>query len=121
MSCHSNRPPSPAQNATFDPDLGIKEVLNLDHLIRNADPTQAAATAPAVDEDQVRAVIENIRDYVQSDGGDVELVKIEGFTVFVRVFGACVSCGSLDMTMTHGIQSMLQDEVDPMIQVEQIL
>jgi Fe-S cluster biogenesis protein NfuA len=99
--------------------LGVKELLQLDHLMRNAD--LAAPPEPTIDEDRVRAVIENIRDYVQADGGDIELVKVEGFTVFVRVYGACVSCGSLDMTMTHGIQSMLQDEVDPMIQVEQLL
>ena len=104
----------------IDPNLGVHEVLDLKHLMRNATP-EPPPPEPSVDEDRVRAVIENIRDYVQADGGDLELVKIEGFKVFVRVFGACVSCGSLDMTMSHGIQSMLQDEVDPLIEVEQVL
>lgn len=87
----------------------------------DAQGNETLAMPAAVDEDAVRDALEAIRPYVQADGGDLDLVRIEGHTVYIQVFGACTTCGALDMTMTHGVQSLLRDEVDPMIVVEQVL
>ena len=42
---------------------------------------------------QIEAVLETIRPYLQADGGDVELVEIqENRDVVLRLTGACSSC-----------------------------
>ena len=64
-----------------------------------------------VDEELVKATIAKIRPYLQYDGGDLELVKIEDDYVYVRVFGACASCMALDQTISGGVEALLLDEV----------
>lgn len=64
-------------------------------------------------------VLDAIRPYIQSDGGDVELVDInEEGIVFVRLLGACVGCGLADVTVTYGIEQALIEEVPGIIGVE---
>lgn len=43
-------------------------------------------------EDRVRAAIAEVRPGVQADGGDVELLRIDGSTVVLRLSGACEAC-----------------------------
>lgn len=108
----------PAPSAHLDDPITPEPL----HLISETMTATATGNPPAnVDYDAVIDSLERIRPYIQGDGGDIELVQIEGHTVYIRVFGACVSCGALDMTMTHGIQSLLREEVDPEIVVEQML
>lgn len=63
-------------------------------------------------EKEVIDVLNKIRPYLQRDGGDVEFVSIddEG-RVYVRVFGACVGCGSIDTTIKLGVEALLIEEV----------
>ncbi len=63
-------------------------------------------------ETQVVEVLNKIRPYLQRDGGDVEFVRMdEEGRVFVRVFGACVGCGSIDATIKLGVEALLVEEV----------
>lgn len=43
---------------------------------------------------QAIQVLDGIRPYLQSHNGDVELVRIEGGTAYVRLLGSCQGCGS---------------------------
>jgi len=63
-------------------------------------------------EEQVKAVLENIRPTLQGDGGDVEFVSIdEDSTVSVRLTGACGSCPMSQMTLKMVIENYLKKEV----------
>ena len=56
--------------------------------------------------------IEKIRPYIQRDGGDVEFVSLsDDDVVYVRVYGACVGCMSLNETLKDGVMSLIMDEV----------
>lgn len=68
--------------------------------------------------DKVQAAIEKIRPALQMDGGDIELVSVddEG-TVKVRLQGACSMCPSIQMTMQHGIERSLKEELPEIRQV----
>jgi Fe-S cluster biogenesis protein NfuA len=46
-----------------------------------------------------------------ADGGNVELVEIDGPTVYLRLQGACGSCPSSTSTMTMGIKRKLQESI----------
>ncbi len=62
-------------------------------------------------EDKVRAVLEEIRPNLQADGGDVELVEVEGGVVRLRLTGACGSCPMASMTLKMGIEEVLKDRI----------
>ena len=53
------------------------------------------------------------------DGGDLELVKIEGKVVYLKLVGHCGSCPFAMMTLKQGIEAGLQ-EIDPEITVERV-
>jgi Fe-S cluster biogenesis protein NfuA len=62
-------------------------------------------------EKKVIEVLEKIRPYLQKDGGDVEFVKVEGDTVYVKVIGACVNCSMFEMTLRNGIELAITSEI----------
>ena len=62
-------------------------------------------------EDEIRAVLEEIRPNLQADGGDVELVEVEDGVVRLRLTGACGSCPMASMTLKIGIEEVLKERV----------
>ena len=71
-------------------------------------------------EEKVKAFIEEVRPYIQSHGGDVEFVSMEGNTVKLKLLGACRSCPSAVMTLHHGIEAQLRELVSPDLVVERV-
>ena len=62
-------------------------------------------------EDEVKKAIEGIRPSLQADGGDIELVGIEGKTVKVRLTGACHGCPHAQITMAMGVEVQIKKKV----------
>ena len=54
----------------------------------------------------ISRVIEDIRPQLQRDGGDVDLVDVDGDTVYISMTGMCASCQMSAVTVT-GIQERL--------------
>ena len=55
---------------------------------------------------KVKNVIEQIRPYLQADGGDVEYVDLtEDKTVNIRLLGMCGNCPHSRMTLKNGIEA----------------
>ena len=71
-------------------------------------------------EQQIRETLEQLRVMLQGDGGDLEVIGIEGKTVTLRLTGACVGCPHAAMTIQHGVQRILREQVDEEIVVEQV-
>lgn len=68
-------------------------------------------------EEKVRKVIEEIRPMLQMDGGDIELVAIEGTVVKVRLKGACHGCPHAAMTMKQGVEARVIEAVPEVTEV----
>ncbi len=67
---------------------------------------------PTLDRQQVERLIhERIRPALQADGGDIQLVEIQGGDVHVRLTGACSGCPSASVTLEMGVEAMLRDEL----------
>ncbi|MTJ79493.1 MAG: hypothetical protein F8N37_00515 [Telmatospirillum sp.] len=64
----------------------------------------------------VREVIEEIRPNLIRDGGDCELVAIDGNQVHIRLSGACVLCRLSAMTL-EGIQSRIVDRLGEFVRL----
>ncbi len=71
-------------------------------------------------EQQIRETLEQLRVMLQADGGDLELIGIADKTVTLRLTGACVGCPHAAMTIQHGVQRILREQVDEGIVVEQV-
>ena len=59
--------------------------------------------------DRIEHALDSIRDYLQSDGGDVRVHGIdeEGGVVEVELLGNCESCSMSAMTMRAGIEQVI--------------
>lgn len=71
-------------------------------------------------EADIRAKLEEMRKYLQADGGDMDVVSIEDKLVNLRLKGACGGCPHATMTIKQGIERILREQVDPEITVEQV-
>ncbi len=71
-------------------------------------------------EEKLRARLESLRGMLQADGGDLEVVRIAGKAVEVRLKGACGGCPHATLTLKQGIERILRDEIDPDITVSQV-
>jgi len=61
-----------------------------------------------------------IKPSLKKDGGDIDLVDVDGNTVFVRLHGTCATCTASEVTLKHYVESKLRDLVTPELVVEEI-
>ncbi|WP_290428464.1 NifU family protein [Thermocoleostomius sinensis] len=71
--------------------------------------------------ENVEKVLDELRPYLMSDGGNVELVELDGPIVKLRLQGACGSCPSSTMTLRMGIERKLRESIPEIAEVEQVL
>lgn len=69
---------------------------------------------------EVQEIIEKIKPYIQRDGGDIELVKVEEGIVYVQMKGACVGCSLIDVTLIDGLERLLIEQVPGIIAVVEV-
>ncbi|MDI3328074.1 MAG: NifU family protein [Alicyclobacillaceae bacterium] len=67
---------------------------------------------------RVAAVLEEVRPYMRSHGGDVELVKLEGEVVYVRLLGACAGCSLSVQTLRDGVEEAIKARIPEIRRVE---
>ena len=70
--------------------------------------------------ENVELVLDEVRPYLIADGGDVELVEIDGLVVRLKLNGACGSCPSSTTTMRMGIEKRLLEKIPEIMEVEQV-
>lgn len=61
--------------------------------------------------ERVEAVLARVRPFMQADGGDIELVLIEGNSADVKLTGMCAGCPSAHMTVYLGVESALREAI----------
>ncbi len=102
--------------------------------VAKAAPKPAAAPAPLVEIEKpaaataaggmtlvqrirkIEEVLEGLRPALKADNGDVELVDVDGRTVYVNLIGACSGCQMAAMTL-GGIQQKLIEAMGEFIKV----
>ncbi|MDC6351137.1 NifU family protein [Zeaxanthinibacter sp. PT1] len=68
---------------------------------------------------KVENALDEIRPFLQSDGGDISLVSIDNDTqVKVRLEGACVGCSVNQMTLKSGVEMTIKKHAP---QIEQVI
>ena len=56
----------------------------------------------------VEKALEEIRPYLEADGGNISLVEITDETVSVQLEGACLSCSVNQMTLKNGVEATIK-------------
>ena len=68
-------------------------------------------------QEKVEKALEKVRPMLQRDGGNVELVAVEGDVVKVRLMGACRGCPMSQMTLKAGIERVIKQQVPEISEV----
>lgn len=63
------------------------------------------------DEMKILEIINQLRPYLNSDGGDIEFIKYEDKYVYVKLYGACASCAFQDFTIQDNIYEAIKEIV----------
>jgi Fe-S cluster biogenesis protein NfuA len=71
--------------------------------------------------ENVETVLDEMRPYLISDGGNVKLIELDGPIVKVQLQGACGSCPSSTMTLKMGIERRLKEMIPEISEVEQVV
>lgn len=86
--------------------------------------TEAGVGAAGYDEEALRERIETaldtIRPAIAMDGGNVELLDVEGGVVTLRMMGSCGGCPLSTMTLKQGIEQRLREMVPGITRVDAI-
>lgn len=93
-------------------ELDAELALRLDRAQTLA--AREAGDAPAdgpIDEEKVKAAVEEARKILMQDGGDIEFVAIEGRTVKVRLKGACVGCPRSALDLKNVVERLVRSKV----------
>lgn len=68
-------------------------------------------------ENKIIEIIDKIRPFLISDGGNIEYLKFEDGIVYIKLLGACSHCSMIDVTLKDGIESMLVNEIPEVLGV----
>jgi len=76
----------------------------------------------ALTPENVDVVLEEVRPYLISDGGNIEIVSIDvaARDIFLRLQGACGSCPSSTTTMKMGVERVLREKFENLNRIEAI-
>ena len=61
-----------------------------------------------------------IKPALRKDGGDIELVDVDGGTVYVKLIGTCANCSASELTLKHYVEEKLREFVTPELWVEEV-
>lgn len=71
--------------------------------------------------DKVNIALEQLRPYLKSDGGDMELVEITSDNIVrVKLLGACKTCNMSAMTLQAGLVEALKSSAPQIVGVEAV-
>lgn len=70
--------------------------------------------------EEVEKALQEIRPYLQADGGNIELVDVEEGVVKVKLVGACAGCPMSKMTLQWGVELALKKRIPEVSRVEAV-
>lgn len=72
-------------------------------------------------EQKIIEIIDKLRPFLISDGGNIEFVKYENNIVYIKMMGACANCQMLDFTLKEGIEAAIMSEVPEVSEVVTVM
>ena len=69
---------------------------------------------------KIISIIDRIKPFIISDGGNIEFVKYVDNIVYVKLDGACKDCAFIDTTLKDGIEEIMISEIPEVKEVRNI-
>ena len=69
---------------------------------------------------KIISIIDRIKPFIISDGGNIEFVKYVDNVVYVKLDGACKDCAFIDTTLKDGIEEIMISEIPEIKEVRNI-
>lgn len=87
-----------------------------EHVSSGAPAVSEDILAKAADSDAIRAAVQTvltneINPGVASHGGFIELLDVQGSTVYIRMGGGCQGCGMASVTLKQGVEKAIRAQV----------
>jgi len=71
-------------------------------------------------EQEIEKALLEIRPYIAQHLGDIEFVKFEGGTAYVKMLGTCTHCPLSAITLKAGVEELLKERVPEVERVEAV-
>ncbi|KAL3648135.1 NifU-like protein 1, chloroplastic [Castilleja foliolosa] len=88
----------------------LKQIHRKFIVVKASAPGLYSAEKFELNSENVDKVLDNVRPYLVSDGGNVDVVSVENGVVSLKLQGACESCPSSTTTMKMGIERVLKEK-----------
>jgi Fe-S cluster biogenesis protein NfuA/nitrite reductase/ring-hydroxylating ferredoxin subunit len=95
-------------DAIHRPALELMLAGDIDHPIAVA-VLAMYELVPLDERTQIEEALDEVRPYIESHGGALELLDVDGGVVHVRMSGACEGCAASAMTLRRGIETKLRE------------
>lgn len=69
---------------------------------------------------KIISIIDRIKPFIISDGGNIDFVKYVDNIVYVKLDGACKDCAFIDTTLKDGIEEIIVSEIPEVKEVRNI-
>jgi len=96
-------------DAIHRPAIELIYAGDVDHPVANA-LLSMYDLAPVDDLIQVEEALDEVRPYIESHGGDLELLEVEDGVVHVRLSGSCSGCAASAVTLRRGVEEALKKD-----------
>ncbi|MDD2180854.1 MAG: NifU family protein [Bacilli bacterium] len=68
-------------------------------------------------EEKIINIINKLRPFLMSDGGDIEFIKLENNIVYIKLLGACLGCQMVNITLKEVIETTIKNEIPEISEV----
>lgn len=97
-------------DAIHRPALELMLAGDIDHPIAVA-VLAMYELVPLDERTQIEEALDEIRPYIESHGGGLELLDVDGGVVHVRLSGSCHGCAASAMTLRRGVETKLRERI----------
>lgn len=72
-------------------------------------------------EQKIEQTLEELRPYIAQHLGDIQFVRFENGTVYVRMLGTCSHCPLSELTLKAGVEELLKSQIKEVKRVEAVV
>ncbi|MEX2380257.1 MAG: NifU family protein [Vicingaceae bacterium] len=69
---------------------------------------------------KIEEAIDQLRPFLEADGGDIRLLRVEDNVAKVKLYGACQSCNMSAMTLKAGVEEAVKKAAPQIVAVEAV-
>jgi len=102
----------------------IEKIQNIIDVIQGKEQPEKKKPAAMTNIQKIRLIEEildqEIKPVLKKDGGNIELIDLDGDVIYVKLRGACANCKTSQVTIKNFIENKIQELVSPELIVKEV-